>query len=260
MLAPSRSARLRRAESHYCRSDRTWTMIGMTHADLRRPIASTSPRPRFHRPPRVVLLAADARPADRATVDRAIAIAAREGSKLVALHILPGDHGSQLRDADGPVPLELERIVDRARRAGVDARHVVRYGEVGRETLRAAGELDVDLIVVGRSPGCGYLLRHSDRPTVVIHPWAQVGPGWDEPLQRHRFRPQEEVETSRTEVNARRIPIEAGRVACPLLGVVPLDRCLECDRLIRVESTQRPTACRVVCVDRGQDYGEAFSW
>jgi len=119
------------------------------HADHRRPIENTSLRPRFHRPARVVLLAADAQPTDRATVDRAIAIAAREGSKLVALHILPGDHGSQLRDADGPVPLELERIVDRARQAGVDARQIVRYGEVGRETLRAAGELDADLIVVG---------------------------------------------------------------------------------------------------------------
>lgn len=238
-------------------------MEGMTHTAAHlRPNPGTLPRPEIHRPPRVVLLAADARPADRATVDRAIAIAAREGSKLVALHILPGDHGSQVRDGDGPVPRELEQIVDRARRAGVDARHLVRYGDdIGRETLRAARGVDADLIVVGRSPGCGYLLRHSDRPTVVIHPWAEVGPGWDEPLLRPGGRVQERVEVAGgTDANIRQIPMEAGRVQCPLLGDVQLERCLECDHLLRVDPARESTAGCVVCVDRGQDSGEHLAW
>ena len=177
----------RRAEAPYRDADRGPTMAGMIQP---RPITHTSPHPGLPQPLRVVLLAADARPADRATVDRAIALAAREHAKLVALHVLPGDHGSQLRDTDGPVPSELERIVNRARRAGVEARHLVRFGEVGREILRTARELDADLIVVGSSPGCGYVLTHGDRPILVVHPWADVGPDWEEAVLQSPARAQ----------------------------------------------------------------------
>jgi len=58
----------------------------------------------------------------------------------------------------------------------------------------------------------------------------------------------------------RRIPLEAGRVACPLLGVVELDRCLECDQLIRIDSAAGTTAPAVVCADRGKDFGDNLAW
>ena len=51
------------------------------------------------------------------------------------------------------------------------------------DILAAAAEFDADVIVVGRrgwpfaeGPGrmvTGYLLRHSDRPVLVVAPWAQ---------------------------------------------------------------------------------------
>jgi len=226
-----------------------------------RPITRTSPHPGLPRPLSVVLLAADAKPADRATVDRAIALAARENATLVALHVLPGDHGSQLRDSDGPVPSELEQIVNRARGAGVEARHVVRFGEVGREILRTARELDVDLIVVGSSPGRGYVLTHGDRPILVVHPWADVGPDWEEAVPQPPARAQAEDEAAGgTDPDERQIPVRAGRVACPLLGEVPVDRCRECDHLIQFENAAGTTAPTVTCIDRGRDYGDNLAW
>ena len=226
-----------------------------------RPITRTSRHPGLPRPLRVVLLAADARPADRATVDRAIAIAAREHATLVALHVLPGDHGSQPRGTDGLVPSELERIVNRARRAGVEARQLVRFGDVGREILRTARELDVDLIVVGNSPGCGHVLTHGDRPILVVHPWADVGPDWEEAVQAPPARAQAGDEAAGgTAPDERWIPIRAGRVACPLLGEVQVDRCRECDHLIRIDSATGATVHAVICVDRGKDDGDNLAW
>jgi len=61
-------------------------------------------------------------------------------------------------------------------------------------------------------------------------------------------------------IDMRRIPIVAGRVECPLLGEVPLDRCRECDHLIRIDCTRRSTAHGVVCVDRGWDDGDNLAW
>ena len=233
-------------------------MAGMIQ---RRPITRTSRHPRLPQPLRVVLLAADATPSDRATVDRAISIAAREHATLVALHVLPGDHGSQPRDTNGPVPSELERIVNRARRAGVEARQLVRFGDVGREILRTARELDVDLIVVGSSPGCGHVLTHGDRPILVVHPWAEVGPDWEEAVPEPPARAQAGDEAAGgTAPDERRIPIRAGRVVCPLLGEVDVDRCRECDHLIRVDSAAGTTGRTVVCIDRGKDYGDNLAW
>jgi nucleotide-binding universal stress UspA family protein len=208
-----------------------------------------------------VLLAADATPSDRATVDRAISIAVKEHATLVALVVLAGDHGSQLRDTDGPVPSELERIVNRARRAGVEARHLVRFGDVGREILRTARELDADLIVVGSSPGCGHVLAHGDRPILVVHPWADVGPGWEETISQPPSSEQPGVGLAGgADADVRQIPIRADRVACPLLGDVDLDRCRECDHLIRVESAAGTAERTVVCIDRGKDYGDNLAW
>ena len=255
---PSHTARARRAEPPYRDTDRGPTMAGMIQS---RPITRTKRHPGLPQPLRVVLLAADARPADRATVDRAIAIAAREHATLVALHVLPGDHGSQLRHTDGPVSSELERIVNRARRAGVEASHLVRFGDVGGEILRTARELDVDLIVVGRSPGRGHVLLHGDRPILVVHPWADVGPDWGEAVRQHPARVQAGDEAvGGTDPDERQIPVLAGRVACPLLGDVQLDRCRECDHLIEIDSGAGTTPHAVICVDRGRDYGDNLAW
>jgi hypothetical protein len=61
-------------------------------------------------------------------------------------------------------------------------------------------------------------------------------------------------------IDMRRIPIEAGRVVCPLLGEAPLDRCRECAHLIRIDYTRASTAHRVVCIDRGWDDGDNLAW
>ena len=61
-------------------------------------------------------------------------------------------------------------------------------------------------------------------------------------------------------VDAPEIPVDGGRVACPLLGEVELDRCLECDHLIRIDWAGGGTAHGVVCVYRGEDFGDNLAW
>ena len=60
--------------------------------------------------------------------------------------------------------------------------------------------------------------------------------------------------------DAPEIPVEGGQVACPLLGEVELARCLECDHLIRIEWAGGSMAHGVVCVDRGEDFGDSLAW
>jgi len=67
----------------------------------------------------------------------------------------------------------------------VSANSRVRRGEPASVILAVAGEIDADVIVVGQrgwpfAEGAGrmtsgHLLRHSDRPVLVVQPWAEWG-------------------------------------------------------------------------------------
>jgi nucleotide-binding universal stress UspA family protein len=248
-------------------------IAGMSRNAAGRPTSSTHvPWPGLRRPVRLVLLAADADPDNRAVVDRAIAIAIREHAELVAVHILPADHGLPLDAGDGPVPPELDRIVLRARAVGAKARHLVRSGDTGPTILDAARRLNADLIVMGGGGACGHVLAHSDRPVLVVQSWAEADPGWDDPFPQDRAQPRTAVETGRgiasapsvspQEAGEQRIPVMNDRVACRLLGEVELNRCLECGHLIRLEPglPGSSTPRQVICLDRGPSLGEDLSW
>jgi nucleotide-binding universal stress UspA family protein len=248
-------------------------IAGMSRNAAGHPTSSTHvPWPGLRRPVRLVLLAADADPDNRAVVDRAIAIAIREHAELVAVHILPADHGLPLDGGDGPVPPELDRIVLRARAAGAKARHLVRSGDLGAAILDAAHRLNADLIVMGGGGACDHVLTCSDRPVLVVQSWAEAEPGWDDPLPQDRAQTRSASETARGVASApsvsqqeaveRMIPVMNDRVACRLLGEVELDRCLECGHLIRLEPglPGSSTPRQVICLDRGPSLGDDLSW
>ena len=242
-------------------------MAGMIHRPLDRSAHNASGLPR---PLRIVLLAVCALPDDRAVVDRAIALAASEDAQLVALHVLPADQGTQGISGDGSVPPELDRIVLRASAAGVRARLLVRTGDPGTEILRVARTLNADLVVVGTGTACGHVLNHGDRPTLVVRPWAEVGPGWDEPLPRARSGSPSagEPAASRPAWSAivedaqRTVPIVDDRVACRLLGEVTLQRCRECDHLVGLEFSASGLSApsHVICRDTGSAIEADLSW
>lgn len=242
-------------------------MTGMIHRPLDRSAPNASGLPR---PLRIVLLAVGGLPGDRAVVDRAIAIAGSEDAQLVALHVLPADQGTQAISGDGPVPPELDRIVLRASAAGVRARHLVRTGEAGTEILRAARTMNADIVVMGTGTACGHVLNHGDCPTLVVRPWAEAGPGWDEPLSRVRSGSPSagEPAVSRpawpaiVEDAQRTVPIVDDRVACRLLGDVALQRCRECDHLVRLEFSASGLSApsHVICRDAGSALESDLSW
>lgn len=220
---------------------------------------------------RIVLLAVGALPGDRAVVDRAIAIAGSEDAQLVALHVLPADQGTRAISGGGrPMTPELDRIVLRASAAGVKARYLVRAGDPGTEILRAARTLNADLVVVGTGTACGHVLTHGDRPTLVVRPWAEVGPGWDEPLPRARSGSPSAGEPAASrpawpaiaEDAQHTVPIVDDRVACRLLGDVALERCRECDHLIRLEFSASGLSApsHVICGDTGSALEADLSW
>lgn len=137
-----------------------------------------------HRPWRRILMATDGSGSSLVAAERAIELARCDAAELTVLAVRPASDDGALRVAgDGPLPGPVAALVARARAAGVTARSRVRVGEPALVILAAAAEFDADVIVVGRrgwpfaeGPGrmvTGYLLRHSDRPVLVVAPWAQ---------------------------------------------------------------------------------------
>jgi len=261
------------AELHF-RGRTPWPTIAamIRHAANHSTTSASMRWPGLPRPVRLVLLAADGRPDNRAVVDRAIAVAAREHAELVALHVLPPNRGSRSEAGDGPVPPELDRIVVRARAADVRARYLVRSGDPAVEILRTARGLNADLIVIGTHAPCGHITLHNDRPVLVVQPWAEADPGWDEAPAQALAQPPAMRDATGTLAKARSaaveeagediLPVVDNRVACPLLGGVELERCLECDHLIRLESDMpgSSTARHVICLHRGSDFGDDIPW
>lgn len=98
----------------------------------------------------------------------------------------PAADGRALRVSGvASLPGPVAELVARARHAGVSANSRVRRGEPASVILAVAGEIDADVIVVGQrgwpfAEGAGrmtsgHLLRHSDRPVLVVQPWAEWG-------------------------------------------------------------------------------------
>lgn len=137
-----------------------------------------------HRPWRRILVATDGSRSSQVAAERGLDLARRDAAELSVLVVRPATDDGALRVAgDGPLPGPVSELVARARAAGVSARSRVRIGEPALVILAAAAEIDADVIVVGRrgwpfaeGPGrmvTGYLLRHCDRPVLVVAPWAQ---------------------------------------------------------------------------------------
>lgn len=153
----------------------------------RSPIRSEALRSAPHRvdePWRHILAAIDARPESMAALNRALELARRDHAQLTILVAQPVEVPGLV--ADRPLPPAIDVIVERGRAAGLRVTLEVRRGAAGQTIVDAAREFEADLIVVGRHgrtldmPGgsatCGYVLTHSDRPVLVVQPWAPPEP------------------------------------------------------------------------------------
>jgi len=119
-------------------------------------------------PWRHILVAIDGDPVSMAAVTRALELARRDRAGLSILYA-PAVRGPGL-GTDSAIPVAVEVLL------------IVRPGAAGQAIVEAAHDVDADLIVVGRNgrrhdiPGatatCGYVLTHSDRPVLVVQPWA----------------------------------------------------------------------------------------
>lgn len=137
-----------------------------------------------HRPWRRILLATDGSRSSLVAAERALELALCDAAELIVLVVRPASDDGALRVAgDGPLPGSVSELLARARAVGASARSRVKVGEPALVILAAAADIDADVIVVGRrgwpfAEGrgrmvTGYLLRHSDRPVLVVAPWAQ---------------------------------------------------------------------------------------
>lgn len=141
---------------------------------------------RSHRPWRRILATTDGSPSSLVAVERALDLARSDAAELTVLVVRPAADDGVLRVCgDGPLSEPVSELVARARLRGVSASARVQLGEPGSVILAVAGEIDADVIVAGQrgwpfAEGAGrntsgYLLRHSDRPVLVVQPWAECG-------------------------------------------------------------------------------------
>jgi len=135
-----------------------------------------------------VLFATDGTPGSLTAAERALDAACTDGGALTILVVRPIDEDPS---ADEPVvyrlPDSCHSVLDRAAALGVKASVVVRHGPPGQTIVDVASELDASAIVLSRhgwprdiarrTATCGYVLSHSDRPVIVIQPWAPPGAG-----------------------------------------------------------------------------------
>jgi nucleotide-binding universal stress UspA family protein len=150
---------------------------------LNTPSHDLAPHPVPHRvddPWRHILVATDARPESMAAVNRALELARRDRADLTILVAWPADPIGVR--ADWSVPHAIDVLIERGRAAGLRVGLEVRRGAAGQAIVDAAHEVGADLVVVGRHgrshdlpagpTTCGYVLTHSDRPVLVVQPWA----------------------------------------------------------------------------------------
>jgi nucleotide-binding universal stress UspA family protein len=135
-----------------------------------------------------ILLACDGGAGTLAAGRRALELAVRDGATLTVVLVRPVDR--RRAEPDETSPDAIERILAAAARAGVTAHGELRHGQSGAAILEAAREVDADLIVIGRQgpcigtsfavANCGYVVTHSDRPVLVVQPWAREADLLDE--------------------------------------------------------------------------------
>ena len=146
-----------------------------------------APPPAEHRAPhrvgdpwRHILVATEGDPDSVAPVARALELARRDGADLTILVAQPVEGPGLSRER--PISRAIEVLIERGRAAGLVVTVETRHGAAGRAIVDAAREVSADLVVVGRhgrpldmpayAATCGYVLTHSDRPVLVVQPWA----------------------------------------------------------------------------------------
>lgn len=135
-----------------------------------------------------VLFATDGTPGSLTAAERALDAARTDGGILTILVVRPVEEDPA---ADQPavfrLPDSCRSVLDRAASLGVSASVVVRHGPPGQTIVDVASELNASAIVLSRhgwpldvarrTATCGYVLSHSDRPVLVIQPWAPEDAG-----------------------------------------------------------------------------------
>jgi hypothetical protein len=58
----------------------------------------------------------------------------------------------------------------------------------------------------------------------------------------------------------RRVPLIGGRVECWRVGLVDVDRCMECDYLLRLEIAGAPPSGSVICAGTHPESEIDFGW
>lgn len=137
---------------------------------------------------RHILFATDGTPGSLTAAERALDAARTDGGILTILVVRPVEE-DPAADARllSRLPDSCRSVLDRAASLGVTATVVVRHGPPGQTIVDVASELDASAIVLSRhgwprdvarrTATCGYVLSHSDRPVLVIQPWAPSGAG-----------------------------------------------------------------------------------
>jgi nucleotide-binding universal stress UspA family protein len=135
---------------------------------------------------RTVMLATDVGSASDAATERAIAVAAQLGARLLVTSVVDPSPPREGGARTSVVQLRAGRqdavraIVRRARRQGIDATFLVWEGSPGAAILSAAQAEEADLIVVGtRGHGrvgrlllgsvSDHVVRHATCPVLVVH-------------------------------------------------------------------------------------------
>ncbi|HEU5325203.1 MAG TPA: universal stress protein [Candidatus Limnocylindria bacterium] len=166
-----------------------------------RPLSAAAPRRAGGAtgPWRHILLACDGAAGTIAAGRRAVELAARDGAALTIVLVRPAPATRAepsvppAADDIASLPEAIERVLAAATRAGIAAHGEVRRGQSGAAILDVAREVDADLIIIGRHgpcigtsfavANCGYVVTHSDRPVLVVQPWAREGDLLDAPLR-----------------------------------------------------------------------------
>lgn len=135
---------------------------------------------------RQILIAADGSAGSLVAAERAFELASLCKARLTAVFVQPTrrTHTVRLQASRSVVPPALTQFVSRARAAGISADSQLASGDPGPAILATARTIGADLIVIGRhgwpfdaehpKTTCGYLLNHSDRPVLVVQPWAPI--------------------------------------------------------------------------------------
>jgi nucleotide-binding universal stress UspA family protein len=136
-----------------------------------------------------ILVATDGSPASVAASEEAIDLAARLGARLIVIAVVsppelqapgaiwPGTVAAAREEAEGIT----RRVVDQARRSGVEAAYLTFEGQPGEAIVQAAEAEAADMVVVGAhgrtvvgrlllGSVSEFLVRHARVPVLVVHP------------------------------------------------------------------------------------------